>query len=527
MDNIKMFDYLYTEAKFTFNESGQTGEKTIFGGIVSIFTILVSLGCSGYFTYRLFNKDDSSIILSSEIDPYVNITYSHRIPFLVRFSDAYSIPYTNETSRLYNIYLRFWYGGSNNSKNEDVYQSFDNITISKCNINEHFGEYKEYFIDVPDLESYYCPDLRQYNQTLYGIYGGTKPFSYLQFYFTSCLNETMNNTCFDKDYINKILSDIYLDLLSIGFKMDSLKKTVSKIERKSERFSISNSVYKRIWMYLRKINYITDDGIIFTRKNEENFHLYENVRTEVDIRDIRIGSVPGSFLTLTVLNNGEISIYHRKYQKLQDYIATIGGIIKAITIFGSLINYYNGRNSYYFHIIKNFFITNKMETTLIKSPGFKNKINSSTNQNNNNNRSVSSFFHRINSYSPFGKKGGKNNYENNHSKSFNIQKKKERKKKDFTNEIILYNKFSSSFLPLVFFGKSEKEKLKNNWYFDNINKRLNIINVLNLLKKVEDLNLINKSYSHKIGVSKFFNLLNKNVIHKKYLEKEQYDNTEI
>jgi hypothetical protein len=41
MDNIKMFDYLYTEAKFTFNESGQTGEKTIFGGIVSIFTILV------------------------------------------------------------------------------------------------------------------------------------------------------------------------------------------------------------------------------------------------------------------------------------------------------------------------------------------------------------------------------------------------------------------------------------------------------------------------------------------------------
>ena len=75
MDNIKMFDYLYTEAKFTFNESGQTGEKTIFGGIVSIFTILVSLGCTGYFTYRLFNKDDSSIILSSEIDPYVNITY--------------------------------------------------------------------------------------------------------------------------------------------------------------------------------------------------------------------------------------------------------------------------------------------------------------------------------------------------------------------------------------------------------------------------------------------------------------------
>ena len=69
-----------------------------------------------------------------------------------------------------------------------------------------------------------------------------------------------------------------------------------------------------------------------------------------------------------------------------------------------------------------------METTLIKSPGFKNKINSSTNQNNNNNRSVSSFFIIINSYSPFGKKVGKNNYEINNSKSFNIQKKRKKKK---------------------------------------------------------------------------------------------------
>jgi hypothetical protein len=43
-----------------------------------------------------------------------------------------------------------------------------------------------------------------------------------------------------------------------------------------------------------------------------------------------------------------------------------------------------------------------------------------------------------------------------------IFKKKERKKKILVNEIILYNKFYSSFLSLIFFGKSEKEKLKNN-----------------------------------------------------------------
>ncbi len=82
--------------------------------------------------------------------------------------------------------------------------------------------------------------------------------------------------------------------------------------------------------------------------------IQKNVRTEVDIRDIRISSV--SFLTLTVLNNGEITIYHRKYQKLQDYIATIGGIIKAITIYGTLINYYNRRNYYFFILLKIFLL---------------------------------------------------------------------------------------------------------------------------------------------------------------------------
>ena len=483
---FKKFDFLYTEAKFTFNNKGETGYKTNFGGIISLLSIIASIGFTIYFLYRLFNKEDSTVILSTETDHYVNISYSHKLPFMVRFSDSYSVPYLNETSRLYNIYLRLWYGGSNNSNlEENTQQFYDPIEVSKCDINKHFGEYKKYFENDPDLESYYCPELRKYNQTIYGIYGGYKPFSYMHFYFAKCLNSTMNNTCFDENVINKKLSGTYLDVKFIGYKMYSLKKKVSEIEVKSERFLVSNSVYKRIWMYIRKIRYITDTGLIFSKKEEDMFHQYENIRSDTDIRDINSGSIPGAFLTLSVLNNGEISIYNRKYQKVQDYVATIGGIIKAITIFGTLLNYFNSINSYYFYIIKDFMIENHLNKN---GKMINNNIDKIHNQSN---KEISSSNRAINNYSPFLNRPksefssifkNKTHFGNlmNQSSRVNLD--------DEIRERKLYSKFCYKFLPSFFFGNNKKEKIKKQWYLSNINKRLNIINVLNLLKKIEEIN---------------------------------------
>ena len=62
MDYIKKCDYLYTEAKFTFNKEGETGKKTIFGGIISIISIIISLGFTGYFSYRLLYRKKRFII---------------------------------------------------------------------------------------------------------------------------------------------------------------------------------------------------------------------------------------------------------------------------------------------------------------------------------------------------------------------------------------------------------------------------------------------------------------------------------
>ena len=49
-------------------------------------------------------------------------------------------------------------------------------------------------------------------------------------------------------------------------------------------------------MELRKIRYITDNGIKISIKEKDIFHLYENIGTEKDIREIYLWSISDAFL---------------------------------------------------------------------------------------------------------------------------------------------------------------------------------------------------------------------------------------
>ena len=62
----------------------------------------------------MFKREDLSLIVSSQIDYYVNITDSHKLPFLFRLTDTNSIPY-EEDEKLYYMTMSVWFEGSNDS----------------------------------------------------------------------------------------------------------------------------------------------------------------------------------------------------------------------------------------------------------------------------------------------------------------------------------------------------------------------------------------------------------------------------
>ena len=253
MRHIKKFDFLSYQAHFTFNDKGDKRYKTLMGGILSLITIVISSGFILFFSYKLVFKKDANLFFSSERNETISIKYSYKLPFIFRLSDSFSIPLNNEN--LYNISFLVWYNYFDNETNKFI-QRYDKVSIEKCNIEKHFGDYKKYFSDVSDLQSYFCPKERLSNQSLYGIYGDDKPFIYYVFYFSKCKNLSDNNLCLSNEKIDEKLSDIYLDIKFVSYsipKSNDLNSHNVMIE--SDRFLISTSVYKRIWLFFDYINF--------------------------------------------------------------------------------------------------------------------------------------------------------------------------------------------------------------------------------------------------------------------------------
>ena len=449
---IKKIDFLYQEAHFTLNKNGDTGLKTVFGGILSLIAILLSILVSFYFIIRLLLKKDATVIVSTKQDSNINLLYSYKLPFLFRLTDTFATPL--DYLKIYDVKVNFWYNIPNVNDNITI-QHYTNLTFKKCNIYEHLNDFKKYFINDKDLESFFCLDPRDDNITFFGSYGDINPFSFLHFEFFICNNQTKNNQCFSKDIIKKILNDAYLDLRYINYNIESNKKKVKSISIKSERIPISYSIYKRLWINLKTIEFITDNGLIFSRNKKEIFHQFSNLRIDTDLRDVDNGIMPGNFFSLTFSLNGEVSIYNKIYTKLQNVLATIGGVIKAITFFSHIINYYNARNSYYKKIIKDFLIDNHI---IRKNKSFlMNKTYKISNLGNNSNSKI--------------------NIKENNQQSIIINNLENKLK----NKDNFEKKFKNTFLPYRL--STQEDNIKEmKWYIETINNKLNIINILNILE---------------------------------------------
>ena len=505
MSIIEKIDLYSHKVTLTFNQKGDTGYKTFIGGLITIISIIFSIICSFYFIFRLFLRQDLSVVFSNEINPFINITYSHELPFLLRLTDTNSLPYEND-NKLYYLTASIWYGGTNDtSLLNSTKQHSISFKVGKCDINKHFSDdYKNLFKNWIELNTYYCIEPRNYSQTIYGLYGNLYPFSYYSFTIRHCINTTENNnSCYSLDDIKKKMNPPYLDVVFIDYTINSLKtKHVKQLIIRKERYEISTTIYKRIWLYFDYIKYIIDNGYIFSIKNIEYFHSYDTIKTDFNL-NIEVNAMA----TLTVLNSIKRSIYNKQYTKLQDYLAIIGGSIKVITLFSTLLNYYNSQNSYYLKIIKDFIIENKISEKYIMQK---------SKQNHNLNKIISTYIDkRKNNLDCSYISKLNNNIDNNSILRINKNidnNQTSKKKKYFESSIDIFSKskmimkdstksknvynirksfaiveksVSAKLLPAFLSNKKTTKILK--MYKEFINDRLNVINIL---KKLEIIDLL-------------------------------------
>jgi len=457
---IKKIDFLSHKATLTFNKKGDTGYKTFIGGLISIICLILSFICSFYFLYRLYLRRDISVIQSTNINPFVNLTYSHKLPFILRLTDSNSLPFDDD-ERKYYITASIWYGGTNDtSLSANAEQKKVSLKIGKCDINKHFSEeYKKYFENFKDLNTYYCIEPRNSSQTIYGIYGNIHPFSYYSFTVRYCKNTTDNNNfCYPFEQTQSTFSKngLFLDVFFIDYTINALKKKdVKELFIRKDRYELSAILFKRIWLYLENIKYIIDNGYIFSNDEIENFHSYESARSDFNIFEGEL-----YISTLTVLNGMKTSIYNKKNVKFQDYLAIMGGIVKAITLFSSILNYFNSQNSYYLKLIKDFIIDNENINISPKPRIILNPLNSSI---------FNKFKYMSSNIDIFDKKKSRLKLNQNMNSNYSFH--------------IIKSSVFTKFFPSIFINNEAKNTLLI--YKEFINNRLNIINILKKLEMIQ------------------------------------------
>lgn len=487
---FKKLDYLSSEVRFTFNKEGDTIYKTKVGGIISVLSVAISIGFALYFLIVFLRKDTKYLITSTIHSEYLNLTDSGDVPFLIRLTDKNNRPYS-EPEKIYRVYLKYWYGGFNSSNSA---QKTNDIEVEQCDINKHFSKFKDLFIGVDDINTFYCPIIRNDNQTIYGLYGNIKPFGYYHFYISMCNNDTL---CYDREVLNNMLSNTYLEVRTVDYSINSLE-TNNIIQRniRTDRHMISLSVYKRIWVYLNWVKYISDEGLIFSSKKETGFHQFDSFKSDVDLRDIWEGTIPGTFVTMTVLGTGNILEYNRKYAKFPEFLASASAFVKVITSTGFLLNYLMSQNYYYIKLINSLLLEGHID-------GQKNKNVNNSNQE----KSIELI---------------KFNESNKNNKDENELNSNDKEPSIFSKQCIIIpsvspqqrnkkQKIKIAWYKLLFpinlkiTVKNGKQNLKN--YIEMINEKLNIIT---LLKRMEIYQKISKKIAVKTLVQQNSISLNSN-----------------
>jgi hypothetical protein len=229
------------------------------------------------------------------------------------------------------------------------------IDMVDCDLNYHFPEMKEAFMTIAYQKAYcIAPDQ---NVTIQGDFPDDI-FNFLQVNFYQCMNTTTVSNCKPQDVIDKSIRNTYVSF-DYGFYLMRPNNFTYPMQRiKQDYFTtVSNVDYKQINIYLKRIFFNTDMGVIFEDVKEETFNQIDR------IQELVTNVVPGPgerlFNIGIRMSYSEDSIF-RNYLKLQAVIANIGGLFKFFLIVFEVTLSFLTKDNYFLHLLnENFRISDK------------------------------------------------------------------------------------------------------------------------------------------------------------------------
>ena len=442
---------------------------SIFGGITTILLYFIGFVAFCFFAQEIFLKKSPSVNLSTQNDEHPSaIQYENNFEFMIGIQNNQYKVVMNDTIFTAKGVLFKTIVNESGSYSDKIDLDLEPCSEALKNSTNY------YLLEQYELDGYYCIARNQSKVNFSDLYvnefWGNDKFQMIQIKIYDCQNSTTKHNCASQEEIDSFLGLTEMSVLMV----DTLIQTrdyKNPFQRgiKEKFYYVSNKFQVSITEYIQHLEIISDDGLLFTtNESNDTFKIDSLIDYTIYQRDSK------TMVSFSVQLNNIKEMYYRKYYKLQDLAAQVGGIFKTLLMIFTILTQFYSEHSYYEYLINHFFEikfkNEDFQATFLKKTCLKNtkgKLFGTTKKDNmNNQRTLSQ--HNLQT---------KNKNEKVEQKNKKYQKKL---KLSFFDKVLFL-----TFIPKL--SKARKNCLDKIYFFgrDKLSDYLEIGNVLNIFHNQE------------------------------------------
>ena len=357
-------------------------KKTSLGGILSIMSFILTIMGSYYFGQEVWVKKSPVVnqaVESLQEPPTLKLDKEN---WDIMFALQYNNNFFNDP-RVYSVEANTFHVQKNNTV------LLKKINLENC-LKSSFSELLFPYFKGYSYENLICISKKQegyINNTLtIQKQFGQVDFKLLIFLFKPCINSTISNiVCESPEEIEKRIGSTYFSIFTIDNFTKTKNLTHPFIKYTYNNFlTVGMKSFSTVSLYMLHKTITSDLGFLFTE---------EKVIKSYGINEFKVNFTPksaedGTFLRLEVqLKSLQDNIF-RKYIKLQELMAQIGGIYNLVNIISRTLIYFYNHFYYKVFLVDKFFNyyegNNYIQITypLLKRTSVVKEINSSKKESN-------------------------------------------------------------------------------------------------------------------------------------------------
>jgi hypothetical protein len=330
------------------------------GGTLTIIMLGLVIAASWLIGKDIVYKRNPSTYQESLIlrnYPKLNLSYNN-FPIAFAVYDYYSLPVKNDTLFKMEVVLN-----EVTQVNNETYYNSTILDLIPCE-HRHFPHLTEEDYSKSSIPNFMC--LKDDNITLEG-YWSESFFRFIQVALKKCVNQPdCSNENEIQSYIRRTGINLNILYLTPFLEETDYLKPISHSLTVKYTFALSTQS-KLIGYGLEKDYLITDAGFIVEDKNKTEFYNINEVKT-LDTLDINEST--GELIVFEFYSANKYNNYFRKYIKVPEILASVGGLINVSIILFGFINLPFSRNNKNTYAINNLLDFDSLKSNSQSKPMF-------------------------------------------------------------------------------------------------------------------------------------------------------------